>query len=94
MNEIDNNNKNNNIKNESLKQNESEEEYKPDGDRQSEQTQATLDKNYILSRIRTQPIFEMAPRFLNEENINMRHVLPTKKFYFIDDIEQELYKIP
>ena len=91
MNELDKNNYNNN--NESVKQDE-EEEYQPEADRQSEQTQTTLDKNYILSKIIKQPIYNIDYRFLNEENVNMRNILPDKKFFFIEDIEQEIAKIP
>ena len=67
-----------------------EQEFQPELDRQSEQTQTTLDKNYILSKFIKQPIYDISFRFLNEENT--KHILPSKKFYFINDIEEEKEK--
>ena len=69
-----------------------EQEFQPELDRQSEQTQTTLDKNYILSKFIKQPIYDISFRFLNEENT--KHILPSKKFYFINDIEEETKKMP
>ena len=71
-----------------------EREYQPDIDKQSELTQTTLDKNYILSKFIKQPIYDISSRFLNEENINLKHVLPSKQFFFISDIEEEIKKMP
>ena len=71
-----------------------EQEFQPEDDRQSEQTQTTLDKNYILSKFIKQPIYDISSRFLNEESINTKHILPNKKFYFIEDIEEEVKKMP
>ena len=51
------NEKNNYNNNKELEKEDEEEEYKPEADRQSEQTQTTLDKNYILSKIIKQPIY-------------------------------------
>ena len=71
-----------------------EQEFQQEDDRQSEQTQITLDKNYILSKFIKQPIYDISSRFLNEESINTKHILPNKKFYFIEDIEEEIKKMP
>ena len=71
-----------------------EQEFRPECDRQSDQTQTTLDKNYILSKFIKQPIYDISSRYLNEENINLKHILPSKKFLFISDIEEEIKKMP
>ena len=71
-----------------------EQEFRPECDRQSDQTQTTLDKNYILSKFIKQPIYDISSRYLNEENVNLKHILPSKKFLFITDIEEEIKKMP
>ena len=71
-----------------------EQEFQPEIDRQSDQTQTTLDKNYILSKFIKQPIYDISSRFINEENINTSHILPSNKFFFITDIEEEIKKMP
>ena len=71
-----------------------EQEHQPDIDDQSERTQTTLDKNYILSKFIKQPIYDISSRFLNEETINTKNILPTKKFLFIDDIENKIKDMP
>ena len=71
-----------------------EEEIHNDIDRQSEQTQTTLDKNYILSKFIKQPIYDISSRFLNEETINTKNILPSKKFLFIEDIENKIKNMP
>ena len=71
-----------------------EQEFRPECSRQSDQTQTTLDKNYILSKIIKQPIYDISSRYLNEENVNLKHILPSKKFLFITDIEEEIKKMP
>ena len=85
LNDLDNNN-------DIIKQD--EQELQPDIDRQSEQTQTTLDKNYILSKFIKQPIYDISSRFLNEETINTKVILPNKKFLFIDDIEEKIKNMP
>ena len=71
-----------------------EQEFRPECDRQSDQTQTTLDKNYILSKFIKQPIYDISSRYLNEENVNLKHILPSKKFLFITDIEEEIKRMP
>ena len=71
-----------------------EQEFQPEADRQSDQTLTTSDKNYILSKFIKQPIYDISSGFLNEENINTKHILPNKKFTFICDIEEEIKKMP
>ena len=71
-----------------------EQEFQPEVDRQSEQTLTTSDKNYILSKFIKQPIYDISSGFLNEENINTKHILPNKRFVFINDIEEEIKKMP
>ena len=71
-----------------------EQEFQPEIDRQSDQTQTTLDKNYILSKFIKQPIYDISSRFINEENMNTNHILPSKNFFFITDIEEEIKKMP
>lgn len=85
LNDLDNNN-------DIIKQD--EQELQPDIDRQSQQTQTTLDKNYILSKFIKQPIYDISSRFLNEETINTKVILPNKKFLFIDDIEEKIKNMP
>ena len=71
-----------------------EQEHQPEIDDQSERTQMTLDKNYFLSKYIKQPIYDISFRFLNEETINTKNILPPKKFLFIDDIENKIKDMP
>ena len=71
-----------------------EQEHQPNIDDQSERTQTTLDKNYILSKFIKQPIYDISSRFLNEETINTKIILPPKRFLFIDDIENKIKDMP
>jgi len=60
-----------------------EQEFRPECSRQSDQTQTTLDKNYILSKIIKQPISVINKNFLDGK-ICLR--LTFSSFRYLDDI--------
>ena len=73
----------------------SEQEIPESQDKNSGQTQTTIEKNNKLSKYMKQPLYNLSPRFNSEEiSLINKHILPNKIFKFITDIENENNNIP
>ena len=73
----------------------SDQEFPESQDKNSGQTQTTIEKNNKLSRYLKQPYYNISPRFNSEEiSLINNHILPNKTFKFINEIEIENNNIP